>query len=189
MNYRVCDNSNGLTKEKSAFHNRTVGKANIQFSATIYTIEMKDEDLVFEDWKMTKDRIKHFDDIVIRLRLESVPITVAIIGAGLGSFQYMSKVIFRINNYSLSAASIVLLLAAIYILPVCVLDVFHYKLLVIAVNHAKSIEQQERFQGKLQITTKLTSPTLTIIHLVFAMMIYAGLFIAAIILAYMVNLM
>ena len=150
---------------------------------------MKDEDLVLEDWKMTKDRIKHFDDIVIRLRLEGVPISMAIIGAGLGSFQYTSKVIFNVGHYSISATSIVLLLAALYILPLCILDAFHYHLLVIAVDHARSIEQQERFQGKLQITTKLTSPTLTIIHLVVAMVIYVGLFIASIILAYMVNLM
>lgn len=148
---------------------------------------MKDEDLILEDWKMTKDRIKHFDDIVIRLRLEGVPITMAIIGAGLASFQYTSKVIFQISNYSLNATSIVILLGALYILPVCILDLFHYHLLVIAVDHAKSIEQQERFRGKLQITTKLTSPTLTIIHVVVAMVIYVTLFVAALILAYMVN--
>jgi hypothetical protein len=152
-------------------------------------IEMKDEDLILEDWKMTKDRIKHFDDIVIRLRLEGVPITSAIIGAGLASFQYTSKVVFRINNYAINATSIVILLGALYILPVCVLDLFHYHLLVIAVNHARSIEQQEKFQGRLQITTKLTSPTLTMIHRLVAMVIYITLFIAALILAYMVNLM
>jgi hypothetical protein len=150
---------------------------------------MKDEDLILEDWKMTKDRIKHFDDIVIRLRLEGVPITSAIIGAGLASFQYTSKVVFRINNYALNATSIVLLLGAFYIFPICILDLFHYRLLVIAVDHARSIEQEEKFKGRLQITTKLTSPTLTRIHLIVAMFIYVALFIGAIILAYMVNLM
>jgi quinol-cytochrome oxidoreductase complex cytochrome b subunit len=150
---------------------------------------MQDEDLILEDWKMTKDRIKHFDDIVIRLRLEAVPIAIGIIGAGLTSFQYTSKVIFRINNISLNATSIVILMAALYIVPVCVLDLFHYHLLLIAVNHARSIEQQERFKGKLQITTKLTSPILTLIHLIFALAIYVMLFVASLVLAYMINML
>jgi hypothetical protein len=152
-------------------------------------IDMRDDDLVLEDWKMTKDRIKHFDDIVIRLRLGGVPIASAIIGAGLASFQYTSTVVFRTNSYAINATSIVILLGALYILPICVLDLFHYHLLLIAVNHARSIEQQERFKGKLQITTKLTSPTLTKLHRLFALIIYIAVFVTALILAYAVNFM
>jgi hypothetical protein len=148
---------------------------------------MNDDDLILEDWKMTKDRIKHFDDIVIRLRLGGVPIASAIIGAGLASFQYTSTLLFHIWSYTINATSIVILLGALYILPICILDVFHYHLLVIAVDHARQIEQQDKFRGKLQITTKLTSPILTKIHLSVAIIIYTFVFSIALILSYTVN--
>jgi len=148
---------------------------------------MRDEDLILEDWKMTKDRIKHFDDVVIRLRLGGVPIASAIISAGLASFQYTSRVLFNFFGYSISGTSIIILLGAAYILPICVLDVFHFKLLTIAVGHARNIEQQDRFKGRLQVTTKLTSPILTKIHLIVALTIYIAIFVTAIGLAYAVN--
>jgi hypothetical protein len=137
---------------------------------------------------MAKDRIKHFDDIVIRLRLGGVPIASAIIGAGLASFQYTHSIMFSIANLgSVNATSIVILLGAFYLLPICALDMFHYRLLLIAVDHARQIEQQENYKGKLQITTKLTSPILTKIHTIVAMIIYIAVFTAALVLAYAVN--
>lgn len=101
----------------------------------------KDTDLVFEDWKMTKDRIKHFDDVAIRLRIGGIPIASAIIGAGLASFQYTSTIVFSIGNFSINATSIVILLGAFYLLPILALDIFHFHLLLISVEHAKQIEQ------------------------------------------------
>jgi hypothetical protein len=147
----------------------------------------KDTDLVFEDWKMTKDRIKHFDDIVIRLRIGGIPIASAIIGAGLASFQYTSAIIFPMGSLTISATSIVILLGAFYLLPIFALDMFHFRLLLISVRHARQIEQQEKYKGKLQITTKLTSPALTVSHSVVAICIYVFVFIVALWLAYAVN--
>lgn len=148
---------------------------------------MKDEDLLLEDWKMTKDRIKHFDDIVIRLRLGGIPIVSAIIGAGLASFQYTSKLLLHINDFAINATSIIILFGALYLLPIFALDLLHYRLLLISVNHARQIEQQEKFKGRLQITTKLTSPTLTNIHTMIAIVIYIIVFVTALALAYAVN--
>ena len=148
---------------------------------------MKDDDLVLEDWKMTKDRIKHFDDVVIRLRLGGIPIASAIIGAGLASFQYTSKIVFTICDLTINATSIVMLLGAFYLLPIFALDVFHFQLLKISVEHARQIERLEKYKDKLQITTKLTSPTLTKVHTLIAIIIYLSVFITALALAYAVN--
>jgi len=149
---------------------------------------MKNEvDLVFEDWKMTKDRIKHFDDIVIRLRLEGIPIASAVIGAALISFQYTSKIVFSICSLKINATSIVILLGAVYLLPILALDMFYYKLLMISVEHARQIEKREKYKGKLQITTKLTTGILTTAHRVIAIIIYIGVFVTALVLAYAVN--
>lgn len=148
---------------------------------------MKDEDLILEDWKVTKDRIKHFDEVVIRLRLGGIPIASAIIGAGLASFQYTSQIVFNIGRFTINATSIVILLGAFYLLPIFALDMFHFHLLLISVKHARQIEQQKKYKGKLQITTKLTSPILTKMHTAIAILIYVGVFATALALAYAVN--
>jgi hypothetical protein len=48
-------------------------------------LEEKEMDLVLKDWEMTKDRIKHFDDATIRLRLQGIPIGTAIQAIGLSA--------------------------------------------------------------------------------------------------------
>lgn len=148
---------------------------------------MKDEDLVFEDWKMTKDRIKHFDDVCVRIRIGGVPIASAIIGAGLSSFEYTSRISFTIGTYNINATSIVILFGTFYLLPIFALDMFHFYLLLVSVKHAREIEQREKFKNKLQITTKLTSPALTRIHTGIAVVIYVGIFLTGLALAYAVN--
>lgn len=144
-------------------------------------------DLVLEDWKMTKDRIKHFDNVVIRLRLGGIPIANAIIGAGLASFQYTSGIALQLPNATINATSIIILLGAFYLIPVFALDVFHYRLLRISVDHAKQIELRKEYKGKLQITTKLTSPKLTLFHTGATILIYGVVFVMALWLAYAVN--
>ena len=144
-------------------------------------------DLVLEDWKVTKDRIKHFDDVVIRLRMGGIPIASAIVGAGLASFQYTSSLVFEIGCLSINATSVVILLGALYLLPILALDMFHFRLLLISVEHARQIEQREEYKGKLQITTKLTSPFLTRTHTAVSIIIYGIVFVTALWLAYAAN--
>jgi predicted PurR-regulated permease PerM len=144
------------------------------------------DDLILEDWKMTKDRIKHFDDLIFRLRLEGIPIASGIIGVGLASFQYTSDIIFQIGNFTINATSIVVLLGAFYLMPVFALDMVYYKLLNKAVNHAREIESKE-FNQNLKITGILTSHFLTYAHTAIAIFIYLSLMAASFALAIAVN--
>ncbi|MCP8321727.1 MAG: hypothetical protein H3Z52_12435 [archaeon] len=135
---------------------------------------MSDDELLLQDWLMTKDRIKHFDDIVVRIRIQGIPIATAILAAGLISYQYTKEVIF----FGISAPALVVLAGTLYIIPILALDLFHFKLLMIAVEHGKYIENLPQFKGKLQITTKLTGRWLTIFHIVFAIAIYVVILVA-----------
>lgn len=147
-------------------------------------MEEKEEDLILKDWEMTKDRIKHFDDVVIRLRLQGIPIGTAIQAIGLASFQYTQNI--RIWNI-LSAASLIVALGSIYLIPIFALDMLHYTLLLISVEHARQIEAMPKYKGKLQITTRLTKPLLTKLHWFCAIAVYIGIIIAGFILAYFIN--
>lgn len=143
----------------------------------------KGEDLILKDWEMTKDRIKHFDDAVIRLRLQGIPIGTAIQAIGLASFQYTQNI--RIAN--VSATSFIVALGSIYLIPIFLLDMLHYKLLLIAVEHAQEIEAMPKYKGKLRITTKLTKPWLTKLHSACAMIVYLSVIAFGFIFAYILN--
>jgi hypothetical protein len=147
-------------------------------------LEEKEDDLILKDWEMTKDRIKHFDDVIIRLRLQGIPIGTAIQAIGLASFQYTQNI--KILNI-LSAASLIVALGSIYLIPIFALDILHYTLLLISVEHARQIEAMPKYKGKLQITTKLTKPWLTKLHWFCAIAVYIGIIIAGFILAYFIN--
>ena len=141
---------------------------------------MNDRDLILKDWEMTKDRIKHFDDVVIRLRIQGIPIAATIQAAGLASIEYTKDIIFC----GLSLTSLILIFGSLYLIPIFGLDLFHFKLLIISVNHAKNIEDSSEFKGKLQITSKLTSPILTWLHTILAAAIYLILILFGIIAGY-----
>jgi hypothetical protein len=132
---------------------------------------MNDEDLILKDWEMTKDRIKHFDDVIIRLRIQGIPIAAAIQAAGFASINYTKNVFFL----GCSLTSLILIFGSLYLLPILGLDLFHFRLLMISVNHAISIEQLPQFKNKLQITSKLTSPKLTKLHTILAAVLYSSL--------------
>lgn len=140
-------------------------------------------DLILEDWKITKDRIKHFDDVVIRLRLQGIPIATAILAMGLASFEYTHNIKFL----GINTTSLIVALGALYLLPVFFLDMLHYKLLLISVKHGQLIEAIPKYKGKLQITTKLTSPKLTTVHTICAIVIYICIIVCGFVLAYYIN--
>lgn len=102
---------------------------------------------------------------------------------GFASFQYAQNI--RIGNISMRA--LIIALGSIYLLPIFLLDLLHYKLLLIAVDHGRKIEAMSKYQGKLQITTKLTSRKLTILHLICRIAVYSGIIVFGFILAYFVN--
>ena len=149
-------------------------------------MEMENDSLILEDWKMTNDRIKHFDGIIIRLRLGGIPIASAIIGAGLASFKYTSTIMFSIASFTINATSIVILLGAFCLIPICALDMFYYWLLQISVDHAREIEEKI-FKAEL-ITTKLTKRPYTIVHTAIAIFTYIAVILTAFGIAYAVNI-
>src|SRR6266567_1441091 len=51
-------------------------------SVSLPNLSKTDSELYLKDWEMTKDRIKHFDDVVIRIRTQGVPLATAILAAG-----------------------------------------------------------------------------------------------------------
>lgn len=134
---------------------------------------MTDQDLILRDWEITKDRIKHFNDVIIRLRMRGIPIAAAIQAAGLASIEYTKDLRF----FGWSLISLILIFGSLYLLPIIGLDLFHFRLLLLAVSHAKSIEQLPEYKNKLQITTKLTSPILTGVHVILAVILYGVVFI------------
>ena len=148
---------------------------------------MSDEELLLEDWKMTKDRIKHFDDLIFRLRLEGIPIASAIIGIGLASSQVTSQIVFTIGSFTLSATSIVILLGALYLIPIFALDWIYYNLLLLAVTHAIDLEKNDKFRNNLQITRTLTHTELTKIHTRVAKTIYILVIMTSVVLAIAIN--
>lgn len=143
----------------------------------------KEEDLVLKDWEMTKDRIKHFDNAVIRLRLQGIPIGTAIQAIGLTSFQYTHT----LRIWDISAASLIIALGSIYLIPIFALDILHYELMLISVEHGREIEAMPKYRGRLQITTRLTKPWLTRLHWFCAIAVYLGVIILGFILAYFIN--
>ena len=72
---------------------------------------MNDEDLILKDWEMTKDRIKHFDDVIIRLRIQGIPIAAAIQAAGFASIDYTKNIFFL----GCSLTSLILIFGSLYL--------------------------------------------------------------------------
>jgi hypothetical protein len=144
---------------------------------------MVETDLILKDWEMTKDRIKHFDDVIIRLRLQGIPIGSAILALGLSSFQYIKN----LQISGISIAALIVALGSIYLIPIFLLDLVHYNLMLISVRHAKEIEALPKYKNKLQITTKLTSKKLTYLHTACTIIVYCGVIALGFILAFYVN--
>lgn len=116
--------------------------------------EDKEIDLIVINWKTFKDRIKFFDDIIARLRLEGTPICIGIYTLG-----YLAQF------------WLIYLLGIFYIIGIFCLDYLHYKLLLVAVEKAKEIE--EKFEDEiLTVTKSLTTKKRTIYHSIGFIILY-----------------
>ena len=144
-------------------------------------------DYVFEDWKMAKDRIKHFDDVVVRIRLQGLGIAATIMSIGAASLQFTGAVRISIGPYTVAGSAVIVLLGSFYLIPVAALDYFHYQLLIRSVGRALEIERLEPYSGKLCITTELTSVKLTRFHNAVLLAVYAVLAIFGVILFFVLN--
>ncbi len=121
----------------------------------------KEEYLLLKDWEMTKDRIKHFDNIIMTVRVHGIPISTAFLTAGW---------ILISDNPNLDWVRYIFLFASLYLIPIAFLDFMHYDLMLKAIKHSKSIESH--FSKKIQITHKLTSRLLTHFHTCCALVVY-----------------
>ena len=130
---------------------------------------MDSTELLLEEWKLTKDRISHFDEIVIRLRLEGISLALLIIGIGFMIVQYAPTV--HVTEIDFSAAGLVFIFASAYLIPIFFFDMLHYHLLIQSVEHSISIEKMI-FSDRKSITQKLTSKFLTTIHSVLFIALY-----------------
>jgi len=129
----------------------------------------KEEYLILKDWEVTKDRIKHFDNVVMTVRVHGIPISTAFLTIGW---------VLISNNPDLKWVRYVFLFASLYLIPIAFLDFLHYDLMLKSVKHAKKIEKTTPFNNTLKITTKLTSPVLTTFHTVSALLVYGIVIIA-----------
>lgn len=144
-----------------------------------------DKELLLKDWEVTKDRIKHFDDVIVRLRLQSIPIALGIMS--LGAALYSTVKTIPIPILGGSAGSLLFLAAGLYLIPILALDLVHYKLLLNSVAHAISIENLEPFQGKLEITNKITNNLLTSIHTLIAVALYGAIILLSLSIGYVLR--
>lgn len=125
---------------------------------------MNEDDILLEDWKITKDRIKHFDDVIMKTRVQGLPIATTIQAAAFASLGSIGKISIQFAGFDLHVFSLIIFAGLVYLVPILLLDLLHYKLLLKAVAHAKSIEERPQFVGKLEITHKLSSRGLSFLH-------------------------
>ena len=116
--------------------------------------EDKEIDLIVINWQTFKDRIKFFDDIIARLRLEGAPICIGIYTLG-----YFAQF------------WIIYLLGIVYIIGIFILDYLHFKLLRVAVREAQKIE--DKFEDEILTVTKhLTTKWRTTLHYLGMLILY-----------------
>ncbi|MDH5463586.1 MAG: hypothetical protein OEW49_04695 [Nitrosopumilus sp.] len=135
---------------------------------------MDENDLRLEDWKMAKDRIKHFDDIVMKTRVQGIPIATAMQIAAFVTASSVGHI--TTGFFNLPVFSLILISSIIYLVPVVLLDFFHFWLLLKAVSHAKDIESKPPFKGNLRITHVLSNNKYTALHSIGGYLIYSLVF-------------
>ncbi len=146
-----------------------------------------ESDIVLDDWKQTKENIRHFGNMLTQLRLQGIPIGTAIQAAGLITAPTTADIRFPIAGLEISVASIILFAGSLYLVPIFALDVFHFSLLLSAVFHAIEIEEKAVFKGNLGLTHALTSPKATFIHIFFAFFTYLVVILFGFVMAFLLN--
>ncbi len=147
--------------------------------------KLSGDDLRLEDWKITKDRIAHFNGNLLRLRVEGIPIATAIQAAAFIVYKDIPKepLNFFIFQFP-SPINLIFLSSALYLVPILLLDLFYFKMLLLSIQHAIDIERIPAFYGKISITRTLTSKRLTIAHRVGAYTMYAAIIAVGVYLAF-----
>jgi hypothetical protein len=148
-----------------------------------FDFEISDEnkfELVLEDWKMAKDRIKSFNDQVNAIRISGIPLVLVIIAVGFVIIDKLNLITIPLINCN--AAIIPFVFAALFTIPLCLLDIIYYNMLLKAVQHAHSIERREPFKHLICITDKITCPKLQVLHTTSLVALYGTIFMLCLIL-------
>jgi len=145
---------------------------------------MEKDILYLEDWKVTKERIKHFDDIIIKIRIQGIPIAGALLSVGALLTPILKTYEFPLFG---NAAPLIFIVVSIYVTALIGIDWIHYKLLLESVNHAIFIENISQFKGILQITTILTKNWITRLHLIVALFLYLPILGLSIVISYLLS--
>jgi len=139
-------------------------------------------EIKLEDWKMAKDRIKSFNTLIVTIRISGIPIVLIIMSIG---FAIVDEAITnQIPMIHCNVAALPFIIAAVYIIPLFLLDKIYFQLLLDAVQHAKEIEESPPFKDVLGITRRLTSKKMERIHRRVMVAIYVAIFLLAIGLAF-----
>lgn len=139
-------------------------------------------ELILEDWKQAKDRIMQFDHIVVRIRISGITLILLISGVGLTLSEKLQGPPVPLLNCNLTALPFIF--AMVFTIAILIFDWVHYQMLLMAVNHAKEIEDTECFQGLLRITHKLTTQSIGNMHFFSMILLYVVLFILNALLAW-----
>jgi len=133
---------------------------------------LSDEDLRLEDWKMPNDRVKYLDDTVMRTRLQGLPIATSIqaaafttLGAKIEDTTVGLTNVLSVGDFDFAVFQLILGAGLAHLIPVLLLDILHYRLLLVAAEHTTDIEDKY-FKDKLSITSKLTHSKYTNMHTV-----------------------
>jgi hypothetical protein len=136
--------------------------------------------LRLEDWKVANDRVKYLDDTVMRTRVQGIPIATSIlaaayatIGAKIGDISIGQSMI-SIFGFDFSVFQLIIAAGLGYLIPVLLLDILHYRLLLLAKDY--TIKLEESFDNKLHITSELSAPHLTHLHTIGGYSVYGLIF-------------
>ena len=114
--------------------------------------------------------------------MSGIPVVLVIIGVG---FAIMDKTnTITIPLIHCNGAAIPFIFAAIYTIPLFLLDYLHYRLLIKAVLHAKKIEETIGFKDLLGITKALTTTRMTWLHTASMYALYFTMFFLCILLTW-----
>jgi len=80
---------------------------------------LSDDDLLqLEDWKVSKDRIKHFDDIIMRTRIGGLPIATGLQAAAFLTSNTIGKIQPEIFPFDITIFSLIMFASVLYLIPV-----------------------------------------------------------------------
>jgi hypothetical protein len=99
---------------------------------------MNKDDLRVKDWEMAISQTTNLNNTIITLRVQGIPITIAILAIGFTAFQYVHGV----KVLGVSALAFIPLFGSIYLSIIAMIDWFYFKPLLESIYRAMAIEDK-----------------------------------------------